>query len=145
MNELSVSDSLKGLDFISSKDVLAYHSAGLERIKDLLERLPRRYEDRRRFDRFPTQAGAGFCCLRGTVIDTRVRRFGGRKQFYEAVVIESGAEALATNKITCRWFNMPWMNKMLAAGHEVVLFGKPKDSQGRIIICLLYTSDAADE
>lgn len=134
MSELSVNRTLEGLDFISSKDVLAYHSAGITSIKDLLEYLPRRYEDRRRFDRFPTQAGSGFCSLRGTVIDTRVRRFGGRKQFYEAVVIESGAECLATNKITCRWFNMPWMNKMLAAGHEVVLYGKPKDSQGRIII-----------
>ena len=134
MSQYRVSDALSSVDFILAKDVLAYSSAGVERVGDLLDRLPRRYEDRRRFDAFPTQAGSGSCCLRGTVIDTQVKRFGGRKQFYEALVIESGDGAFASNKITCRWFNMPWMNKMLAAGHEVVLFGKPKEYQGRIII-----------
>ena len=134
MSQYRVSDALSSVDFILAKDVLAFGSAGVESVGDLLDRLPKRYEDRRRFDAFPMQAGSGSCCLRGTVIDTQVKRFGGRKQFYEAVVIESGEGAFATNKITCRWFNMPWMNKMLAAGHEVVLFGKPKEYQGRIII-----------
>ena len=36
--------------------------------------------------------------------------------------------------MTCRWFNMPFMHKMLAAGHEVVLYGKPKESAGRVVI-----------
>jgi ATP-dependent DNA helicase RecG len=63
-----------------------------------------------------------------------VKRLGGRKQFYEAVIIESAEAAFANSKITCRWFNMPWMKNMLAAGHEVVLYGKPKEYQGGIII-----------
>ena len=134
MSGFSASDALSSVDFISAKDVLAYQSAGVETVVDLLDRLPKRYEDRRRFDDFPTQAGAGSCCLRGTVIDTQVKRFGGRKQFYEAVVVESGDGAFAANEITCRWFNMPWMKNMLAAGHEVILFGKPKEYQGKIIM-----------
>ncbi len=134
MSQFCASDALSSVDFISAKDVLAYHSAGIESVEDLLNRLPRRYEDRRRFDNFPTQAGSGPCCLRGTVIDTQVKRLGGRKQFYEAVIIESAEAAFATSKITCRWFNMPWMKNMLAAGHEVVLYGKPKEYQGGIII-----------
>ena len=134
MSQFCASDALSSVDFISAKDVLAYHSAGIESVEDLLDRLPRRYEDRRRFDNFPTQAGSGPCCLRGTVIDTQVKRLGGRKQFYEAVIIESAEAAFATSEITCRWFNMPWMKNMLAAGHEVVLYGKPKEYQGGIII-----------
>ncbi|MGB2010989.1 MAG: ATP-dependent DNA helicase RecG [Akkermansiaceae bacterium] len=134
MSSLSTSDALSSVDFIAEKDVLAYHSAGIDCVEDLLNRLPRRYEDRRRFDHFPTQAGGGHCCLRGTVIDTQVRRLGGRRQFYEAIIMESAEGALASGKITCRWFNMPWMKNMLAAGHEVILYGKPKESQGRIII-----------
>ena len=134
MSGYSASDALTSVEFISAKDALAYQSAGVETVVDLLDRLPKRYEDRRRFDDFPTQAGAGSCCLRGTVIDTQVKRFGGRKQFYEAVVVESGDGAFAANEITCRWFNMPWMKNMLAAGHEVILFGKPKEYQGKIIM-----------
>lgn len=134
MSQFSASDALSSVDFISAKEVLAYHSAGIESALDLLMRLPKRYEDRRRFDRFPTQAGGGSCCLRGTVIDTQVKRLGGRRQFYEAILIESTEAALATSQITCRWFNMPWMKNMLAAGHEVVLYGKPKEYQGGIII-----------
>jgi len=134
MSGYRASDALSSVDFISAKDVLAYASAGVETVASLLDRLPKRYEDRRRFDAFPVQAGAGSLCLRGTVLDTQMKRFGRGKQFYEVILLESGDGAFSSNKVTCRWFNMPWMKNMLAAGHEVVLFGKPKEYQGRIII-----------
>ncbi len=134
MSGYRASDALSSVDFISAKDVLAFASAGIETVAGLLDRLPKRYEDRRRFDAFPLQAGAGALCLRGTVADTQAKRFGGRKQFYEVIVRESGDGAFSSNQVTCRWFNMPWMKNMLAEGHEVVLFGKPKEYQGRIVI-----------
>lgn len=134
MDAILASDDLSSAGMLSAKDVLAYGSAGVHTVKDLLDRLPKRYEDRRRFDAFPVQAGSGSLCLRGTVVDTRVKRFGGRKQFFEAVVFESGDGVLSSNKVTCRWFNMPWMKNMLAAGHELVLFGKPKEYQGMMVM-----------
>jgi len=134
MSGLVTSDALSSVGVLSAKDVLAYASAGIDSVGDLLDRLPKRYEDRRRFDAFPMQAGLGSLCLRGTVIDTRVRGFGGRKSYFEAIIEESGDGVLASNKVTCRWFNMPWMKNMLAAGHEVVLFGKPKEYQGTMIM-----------
>ncbi|MFK7909245.1 MAG: ATP-dependent DNA helicase RecG [Akkermansiaceae bacterium] len=134
MKICSASDLLSTWEGMAAKDVLAYQSAGVERVGELLERLPKRYEDRRRFDQFPVQAGAGSLCLRGMVIDSRVRRFGGRKQFYEAIIVEAGDGILSSSKVTCRWFNMPWMKNALAAGHEVVLYGKPKEYQGGIFI-----------
>ncbi len=134
MSGYRASDALSSVDFISAKDVLAYASVGVETVASLLDRLPKRYEDRRRFDAFPVQAGAGSLCLRGTVLDTQMKRFGRGKQFYEVILLESGDGAFSSNKVTCRWFNMPWMKNMLAAGHEVVLFGKPKEYQGRIVI-----------
>ncbi|BDS07524.1 ATP-dependent DNA helicase RecG [Oceaniferula spumae] len=127
-------DALTAVDFISAKDVLAYGSAGITTIGEILDRLPKRYEDRRMFDAFPAQAGGTALCLRGMVVDTQVKRFGGRKQFYEAVVFEGDENALRTNKITCRWFNMPWMKNALAEGHEVVIYGKPKEYQGGMVM-----------
>lgn len=134
MTQYRGEDPLASVDFISAKDVLAYGSAGVLTVTDLLDRLPKRYEDRRIFDAFPAQASGQSLCLRGTVVDTQVKRFGGRKQFYQAVVFEGGSNALNSNKITCRWFNMPWMKNALAEGHEVILFGKPKEYQGGMVM-----------
>ena len=134
MEPLQAHDALTSVVQISAKDQLAYATAGIETVEALLDRLPKRYEDRRHFDAFPFQAGSGALCLRGLVIDTRVRRFGGNKQYFEAIVVESGHGALASNKVTCRWFNMSWMKNTLAAGHELVLFGKPKEHQGMMVM-----------
>ena len=101
---------------------------------DLLDWFPKRYEDRRRFDAFPAQAGGEAVCLQGTVVDSARKRFGGRRQFYEIVIQEGGDNVLSSNKITCRWFNMPYLHRMVAVGHEVVVYGKPKDGGGRLII-----------
>ena len=134
MNAYRREDPLTAIDFISAKDVLAYGSAKILTVAHLLDRLPKRYEDRRRFDAFPAQASGSSLCLRGMVVDTKVTRFGGKKQFYQAVIFEGGNNALNSNKITCRWFNMPWMKNALAEGHEVVLFGKPKEYQGGMVM-----------
>jgi len=134
MSGVLTSDLLSSVDFISAKDTLAYDTAGVKTVGELLDRIPKRYEDRRHFDAFPMQAGSGSLSLRGTVIDTRVRGFGGRKSYFEAVVLESGNGVLTSNKVTCRWFSMPWMKNILAAGHEIILFGTPKEYQGMIVM-----------
>jgi len=134
MNDLHAHTPLTEVDFISAKDVLSYAGGGVTTAGELLDQLPKRYEDRRHFDAFPMQAGSGALSLRGTVIDTRVRGFGGRKSYFEAIVLESGNGVLNSNKVTCRWFNMPWMKNTLAAGHEVLLFGTPKEYQGMIVM-----------
>jgi ATP-dependent DNA helicase RecG len=134
MSQMLASDALSSVGMISAKDLAAYTAAGVETVAAVLDRFPKRYEDRRRFDAFPMQAGSGSLCLRGVVIDTRVRGFGGRKQFFEAIIVESGQGSLASNKVTCRWFSMPWMKNVLAAGHELVLYGKPKEYQGKMVM-----------
>ena len=73
-------------------------------------------------------------CLQGTVVDSAKKRFGGRRQFYEIVIQEGGDNLLASSKITCRWFNMPYLHRMVAVGHEVVVYGKAKDVSGRLVI-----------
>ena len=76
---------LAAVDFLAPKEVVSLAASGLATAGDLLDWLPRRYEDRRRFDAFPAQAGGPAVCLRGTVVDSMKRRFGVRRQFYEAV------------------------------------------------------------
>lgn len=131
MEKLSASAVLEELTEIREREREALELAGISRLNNLLDWLPKRYEDRRRFDAFPVQAGGGGVCLRGLVIDTQRRSFNG-KSFYEAIIEE--ANQIGMGRVTCRWFNMPFMQKILAAGHEVIIYGKPKESQGRVVI-----------
>ena len=128
---MNANDSLQSLSGIRAQEVEALRVAGIERFSDLIDWLPKRYEDRRRFDAFPAQAGGGSVCLRGLVIDTQRKGFGG-KGFYEAVVEDHAGGGFS--QVTCRWFKMPFLHKIIAAGHEVVLYGKPKESGGKVVI-----------
>lgn len=131
---LHADTELPTVDFLTGKETQALAAVGIGSPRQLLDHLPRRYEDRRRFDAFPAMAGGTAVCIRGTVIDTR-NRFGPRVRFYEAVVSDtSGNPAMGPSTLTCRWFNMPYLSKVLAAGQEVILHGKPKESQGRLVI-----------
>ncbi len=116
------------------KEVTAFVTAGLVTVGDLLDHLPKRYEDRRRFDAFPSQSTASAVCLRGTVIDSSLKHFSPGRKFYEAVVLDGSGGIFGSGKITCRWFNMPSIQKFLATGHEVSVFGKVKEYNGRLII-----------
>jgi len=128
---MKANDSLESLPGIRGREWEALQVAGIKTLVALLDWLPKRYEDRRRFDAFPAQAGGGAVCVKGFVVDTQRKGFGG-KGFYEATVEDHGGGGLSV--LSCRWFNMPFMQKVLATGHEVVLYGSPKESGGRVVI-----------
>lgn len=99
--------------------------------RDLLEHYPRRYEDRTQFERFPTGASEKAVCLRGLVQKVSGRYFGGRK-IVEATLEETGVAL--SGRVICRWFNQFYIQKMLAAGQEIVVYGRPKEVRSRIYL-----------
>ncbi len=134
MGKLLGNDVIAELGILVPKEAIALTSVGIVKVIDLLDRVPTRYEDRRRFDAFPTQASNEALCLRGMVVDAGRRFTGGRSGIYE-VVIQAGNDAgFGENSITCRWFNAPYISKILAVGQEVIFYGKPKDVNGKLII-----------
>ncbi len=130
----SASDALGSIPWLLPKEVVALDAAGWKAISDALDHFPKRYEDRRRFDAFPTQPTARPVSLRGMVVDAANRRFGPGRGYYEAVVMDGSGGVFGSGKITCRWFNMPYINKVIAAGQEVCLFGNVKEANGRLLI-----------
>lgn len=63
-------------------------------VRDLLFMLPRRYEDRRMFDRYDSLSSGAPVCLRGRVVDVGWKGWGGkggkgRGRYVEAVLVES--------------------------------------------------------
>ncbi len=131
---ISARENLASLPVLPPREVAALAAAGFACAADLLGHFPKRYEDRRRFDAFPNQPGAAAVCLRGMVVDSTSRRFGAGGGFYEAVVMDGSGGVFGSGKITCRWFNMPFIRKIIAAGQHVVVYGKVKDCNHRLVI-----------
>src|SRR5437773_6034762 len=129
---MDLDTSLEELSWIPRPRILALRRLALQTVGDLLTHYPRRHEDRREFRGFPREETIVPVCLCGEVAKTRLMRFGGRKIF-EAVLEESGAHALS-QPLTCRWFNLHYIQKMIATGQRLVVFGRVKRKGPRLLI-----------
>ena len=121
----SVSTNLEDLSWIPRPRLLALRRLGIETTEDLLTHFPRRHEDRTEFQQFPREETDAPICLCGEVIKTSLRRFGGWKKIFEATLEESQPNALS-EPLVCRWFNLHYVQKMIATGQRIVVFGKPR-------------------
>jgi ATP-dependent DNA helicase RecG len=122
---MEISQLLEKLDWIPRPKILALQRLGITTAEDLLTHFPRRHEDRHQFPRFPREESETPICLSGEVIKTSLRRFGGWKKIFEATLQEPDANALS-QPLVCRWFNLHYIQKMIATGQQLVVFGKPK-------------------
>lgn len=124
MNRLPAATRLEDLDWVPRQRMAALRRLGLQTLGDLLKHFPRRYENRVKFDRFPDEASEIPVCLFGIVRKTVYRRFGPRRIFEAR--IEDEAAGVLGSPLICRWFNMPWVQKMVASDQQIVIFGKPR-------------------
>ena len=122
---MEISQSLEELDWIPRPKILALRRLGITTVEHLLTHFPRRHEDRHQFPEFPRDESDVPICLSGEVIKTSLRRFGGWKKIFEATLQESNANALS-QPLICRWFNLHYVQKMIATGQQLVVFGKPR-------------------
>lgn len=130
---MQLSQRLEECEWVPRQRVLPLRRLGIETVENLLTHYPRRYEDRREFAGFPRDESETPLCICGEVTKTRVMRFGGWKKIFEATLQEPEANALS-QPITLRWFNLHYVQKMIATGHRLVVFGKPKLKAQRIFI-----------
>jgi ATP-dependent DNA helicase RecG len=104
---------------------------GLATIGTLLEHYPRRYEDRTRFDQFPTGDSDEPVCVCGLVKAAQMKRF--RVRIFDVLLEEAKPHALSP-PLTCRWFNSPWIEKQIIHGQRLVVFGRPKRTKNGVVI-----------
>src|SRR5262245_24906613 len=121
----NVSTKLEDLGWIARPRLLALRRLGIETAEDLLTHFPRRHEDRTEFPQFPREETGAPICLCGEVTKTSLRRFGGWKKIFEATLEESQPNALS-EPLVCRWFNLHYVQKMIATGQRIVVFGRPR-------------------
>jgi ATP-dependent DNA helicase RecG len=123
---------LADLDWIARNRLTPLARLGLSKLGDLIKHYPRRYEDRRRFDRFPDAEMEHPVCLFGVVTKTALKRIGGWRRMFE-ITFENETGGILSQPLTCRWFNMPYIQKLIAVGQRLVIFGRPK-KRGRLIV-----------
>ena len=122
---IPLSQPLSELDWIPRPKLTALRRLEIETVEDILTHFPRRYEDRSEFSGFPREESDVPVCLCGEVVKTQLRRFGGWKKIFEATLQESNANALS-QPLVLRWFNLHYVQKMIATGQRLVVFGKPR-------------------
>jgi ATP-dependent DNA helicase RecG len=132
MSLLALDRSLEELDWLPEPERKIVVRLGLATWRQLLEHYPRRYEDRSLFASFPTGSSAEPVCLRGTVQKVSARYFGARK--IVEVLLDDPAQNALSGRVTCRWFNQHYVQRMLAVGQELIVYGRPKEYRNRIFI-----------
>jgi ATP-dependent DNA helicase RecG len=130
---VNVDASVRELDWLSAQRVRQLERVGLGTIGSLLTHFPRRYEDRRRFDRFPSTETSEPVCVRGIVKTTRVRRLRGWQKMFDAVLEEEDSHALS-EPLVCRWFNSHWVEKMIAKGQRIIVHGRAKRTGAQMVM-----------
>ncbi|HEX4641207.1 MAG TPA: ATP-dependent DNA helicase RecG [Chthoniobacterales bacterium] len=128
---IQYSQLLEELDWVPRPKLTALRRLEIVTVEDLLTHYPRRYEDRTHFASFPREESDAPILVCGEVVKTRLIRFGGWKKIFEATVEESDANALS-QPLVLRWFNMHYVQKMIATGQRLVAFGKPRLRKNRM-------------
>lgn len=132
MSLLVLDRSLQELDWLPEPERKTVARLGLATWRQLLEYYPRRYEDRSLFASFPTGSSVEPVSLRGTVQRVSAHYFGGRK--IVEVLLGDPAQNALSGRVTCRWFNQHYVQRMLAVGQELIVYGRPKEYRNRIFI-----------
>ena len=124
---------LNELDSIPAPRRRQLERVGITTIEGLLTHFPKRYEDRTRFDHFPTGESEQPVCVCGLVKKTSLRRIRGWQKMFDVELEEDNPHALS-QPLTCRWFNAHWVEKMIVTGQRLVVYGRPKHSKSGVII-----------
>lgn len=127
--ELLLTTPLEECAFIRPKELAAMRAAEMASVRDILFMLPRRYEDRRMFDRYDSLSSGAPVCLRGRIVDVGWKGWGGkagknRGRYVEAVLEDE--QSLGNARFSCLWFSMPGIARMLCAGQEMIVYGRMK-------------------
>ncbi len=128
---IKLSTELKDVKVFNAKSCRALEKIGYTHVGHILAHYPRRYENRDHFNQFPDLPTDSASCYKGIVVKC-TRRFFGRRRFFEATIIDP--ESSSHSRITLRWFNMPFIHKIILEDQEVIFYGKVKKSGSRLII-----------
>ncbi|MBU1124661.1 MAG: DEAD/DEAH box helicase, partial [Candidatus Omnitrophica bacterium] len=98
----------------------ALHGIGVDTVEDLFYYFPHRYEDRTNFNPIAKLKEGEFHTIKGEVFARGERRSFRRRRFtiQEVVVTDT------SGRISCVWFNQPYLKEYFKVGAVFILYGK---------------------
>lgn len=113
---------------IGPKRAEAFAKCAIRSAEDLLYYFPRRYEDRTKFTTISGLQEGQFQTIKALVLVSSERRSFHRRGFSitEAIVED------ATGRLTCVWFNQPYIKGYLKPGTNLILYGKLERYNGKL-------------
>ncbi|MGE5308258.1 MAG: ATP-dependent DNA helicase RecG [Deltaproteobacteria bacterium] len=120
--------SIRFIKGIGAKRAKVFARQGIGSIEDFFYYLPKRYEDRTRFAPISGLKEGETRTIRGTVLVSGDRRSFRRRGFSitEALVEDDGG------RLSCVWFNQPYLKQYLRPQTSVILYGKAETYGGRL-------------
>lgn len=115
---------------MTQRELKALQAAGVDTVQQLLRRLPRRYEDRRRSEPIHMLQDGDTVCVRVHVYSAGWRF--SYKRYFEAATGTINDPHGA--RLYLRWFNMPYVAKLLATGMNLSVYGKVRVYGGKLTI-----------
>jgi ATP-dependent DNA helicase RecG len=125
---MMTSTSIQYLKGIGPKRAASFAARGVRTIEDLLYYFPRRYEDRTNFASISELQEGQIYTLKAQVLAGGQRNSWRRRAF-------SITEAMFgddTGKISCVWFNQPYLKEYLKVGAFFILYGKVERYNGKL-------------
>ncbi|MBF0387707.1 MAG: ATP-dependent DNA helicase RecG [Candidatus Omnitrophica bacterium] len=96
-----------------------FANLGIQTIEDLLYLFPRRYEDRRKITPIAQVVPGEWQVVLGEVAAKGGRRtFFNKKHVFEVVLADD------SGRVSCVWFNQPYLENYLHPGNKVVVYGR---------------------
>lgn len=123
LQEVSV-QFLKGVGPARKK---LFENLGVFSIEDLLYLFPRRYEDRRRMTPIAQLKLGEFQAVSGKVMVHGAHRSWYTRKHLSEIVIDDGS-----GRLSCVWFNRPYLEKYFKPGATVVCYGKAAVYKNRL-------------
>lgn len=126
--QIPLSAPLSELSCISASELKLLQAAALYSVQDVLLRVPRRYEDRRHSKPIAS-------IVNGETVNLQVHVYsaGWRFSYKRYFELSVGAEGDPHGaRLSLRWFNMPYIAKVLAVGMRLSVYGKIKEYAGKL-------------
>ena len=120
--------SIQYLKGIGPKRAKSFTARGVNTIEELLYYFPRRYEDRTNFAKISQLKEGQIYTIKAQVLAGGQRNSWRRRAFS----ITDAAVGDNTGKLSCIWFNQPYLKEYLKVGVFVILYGKVERYNGKL-------------
>jgi ATP-dependent DNA helicase RecG len=111
---------------VGEKRAAGLQSLGIRTLEDLVLYLPRRLENRSRFETIGRLKPGESAAVRGEILAVDQRRVGRGMTIVKAALGDGSGFLYAV------WFNQPWIADQLHRGERIDLFGKAERSHGEL-------------